>query len=100
MSVDWAASLCLGLVEDSHCAARDSYKYSNSGRNAPHHYPADSASDSADSSGVGSSNAGCGVDTAAAVEVGFVRDTGGPSGMGVGAVMDDDWCAAVLDVVQ
>jgi alkaline phosphatase len=87
------------LVEDNHSAVHDSYKYSNSDRNAPHHCLADSASDSADSSGVDSSNTDCGVD-AAADELGFVMDTGGSSGMDAGVVVDDDLCGGVLDVVD
>lgn len=99
MPVDWVVSLCLGLVEDNHSVVHDSCKYSNSDRNAPHHCLADSASDSADSSGADSSKADCGVDAAAA-EVGFVMDTGGPSGMGAGVVVDDDLCGGVLDAVD
>jgi len=37
---------------------------------------------------------------AAAAEVGFVMDTGRPSGMDAGVVVDDDLCAGVLDVVD
>ena len=98
MPVDWVVFLCLGLVEDNHSVVHDSYKYSNSDRNVPHHCLDDSAPDSADSSGVDSSNADCEMD--AAVEVGFVMDTGRPSGMDEGVVMDDDLCARVMDVVD
>lgn len=99
MPVDWVVSLCLGLVEDNHSVAHDSYKYSNSDRNAPHHCLDDSAPDSADSSDVDSSNADCGMDAAVA-EVGFVMDTGKQSGMDEGVVTDDDLCAGVTDVVD
>lgn len=99
MPVDSVVSLCLGLVEDNHSVVHDSYKYSNSDRNVPHHCPDDSAPDSADSSGVDSSSADCGMDAAAAA-AGFVMDTGRPSGMDVGVVVDDDLCAGVLGVVD
>lgn len=99
MPVDSVVSLCLGLVEDNHSVVHDSYKYSNSDRNVPHHCPDDSASDSADSSGVDSSSADCGTDAAAA-EVGFVMDNGRLSGMDAGVVVDDDLCAGGLDVVD
>lgn len=89
-------------MEGNHCVVHDSCRYSNSDRNAPLQCLVDSAFDSADSSGAGSSNSDCGVDAAAA---GYVMDTGEASGMDAEIVVDDDLCGVVdaglvMDVVD
>jgi hypothetical protein len=78
------------LEEGNHCVVHDSCRYSNSDRSVPLHCFADSAFDSADSSGVGSSNSDCRVDAAAAV--GYVMDTEEASGMDAEIEVDDDLC--------
>jgi hypothetical protein len=55
----------------NHCVAHDFCRYLNSDKNAPLHCLVDSAFDSADSSGVGLSNADCGAGAAAAAAVGY-----------------------------
>jgi hypothetical protein len=81
----------------NHCVAHGFCRYLNSDRNAPLHCLVDSASDSAGSSGVGLSNADCGVDAAAAAAVGYVMDAEKASGMDAEIVVDDD-LHGVLDV--